>query len=70
MSAVTNKLKQVEVVMHKLRMDVAAVLEKTFEPCEEHKALLKQVVGKGYSTTESSKCLLRMHAADIVDHIK
>ena len=43
LSAVTNKLKRVEAAMHKLRMDVAAVLEKTFEPREEPKALLEQV---------------------------
>ena len=70
LSAVTNKLKRVEAAMHKLCMDVAAVLEKTFEPREEHKALLEQVVCKGYGATESGELLLRMHAADIVDHIK
>ena len=70
LSAAAAKLKRMEAAMHKLRMDVAAVLEKTFEPREEHKALLEQVVGKGYGATESGKRLLRMHAADIVEHIK
>ena len=48
LSAAAVKLKRMEAAMHKLRMDVAAVLEKTFELHKEHKALLKQVVGKGY----------------------
>ena len=70
LSAAAAKLKRMEAAMHKLRMDVAAVLEKRFEPREEHKALLEQVVCKGYGATESGELLLRMHAADIVDHIK
>ena len=67
---VEAKLKRAETSILKLRLEVAAVLQADYEPTERHKALLAEAVGTGYGPHESGKRLLRMHAAEIVEHIQ
>ena len=56
--------------MFKLRMEVADVLQAEYEATDAQKALLKEAVGVGYGAQESGKRLLRLHAAEIVEHIQ
>jgi SUMO ligase MMS21 Smc5/6 complex component len=64
------KLKRAEAAMPKLRMEVADVLQSEYEPTITQKALLKEAVGNGYGAQESGKRLLRLHAAEILEHIR
>ena len=64
------KLKRAEAAMLKLRMEVADVLQSEYEPTITQKALLKEAMGNGYGAQESGKRLLRLHAAEIVEHIR
>ena len=41
-----------------------------FNDAEDHKAILKAIVGNGYAHDESGRRLLRMHAAAIVEKIQ
>ena len=70
MKNIKAKLKWAETSILKLQLEVAAVLQADYKLTESHKALLAEAVGMGYSPHESSKRLLRMHAAEIVEHIQ
>ena len=64
------KLKRAGAAMFKLRMEVADVVQAEYEATDAQKALLKEAVGAGYGAQESGKRLLRLHAAEIVEHIQ
>jgi hypothetical protein len=68
-----RKLTCAETAIRNLRMHVADVLDNAHnlsDAHDVHKALLHEVVGKGYGMEESGKRLLRLHASDIVQAIQ
>ena len=67
--AIRKKLDKVTKELEKVKKEAAREIG-NFNDAEDHKAILKAIVGNGYAHDESGRRLLRMHAAAIVEKIQ
>ena len=67
--AIRKKLDKVTKELEKVKKAAAFEIG-NFNDAEDHKAILKAIVGKGYANDESGRHLLRKHAAAIVEKIQ
>ena len=67
--AIRQKLDKVTKELEKVKKEAAREIG-NFNDAEDHKAILKAIVGNGYAHDESGRRLLRMHAAAIVEKIQ
>ena len=67
--AIQKKLDKVTKELEKVKKEAAREIG-NFSDAEDHKAILKAIVGNGYAHDESGRRLLRMHAAAIVEKIQ
>ena len=67
--AIQKKLDKVTKELEKVKKEAAREIG-NFSDAEDHKAILKAIVGKGYANDESGRHLLRKHAAAIVEKIQ
>ncbi len=67
--AIQKKLDKVTKELEKVKKEAAREIG-NFNDAEDHKAILKAIVGKGYANDESGRHLLREHAAAIVEKIQ
>jgi chromosome segregation ATPase len=67
--AIRKKLDKVTKELEKVKQEAAREIG-NFNDAEDHKAILKAIVGNGYAHDESGRRLLRMHAAAIVEKIQ
>ena len=67
--AIQKKLYKVTKELEKDKKEAAREIG-NFSDAEDHKAILKAIVGKGYANDESGRHLLRKHAAAIVEKIQ
>ena len=67
--AIRKKLDKVTKDLEKVKKEAAREIG-NFNDAEDHKAILKEIVGKGYANDESGRHLLRKDAAAIVEKIQ
>ena len=67
--AIRKKLDKVTKELEKVKKAAAFEIG-NFNDAEDHKAILKAIVGSGYAHDQSGRRLLRMHAAAIVQKIQ
>ena len=67
--AIQKKLDKVTKELEKVKRAAACEIG-DFNDAEDHRAILKAIVGNGYEHDESGRRLLRMHAAAIVEKIQ
>ena len=67
--AIQKKLDKVTKELEKVKRAAAHEIG-DFNDAEDHRAILKAIVGNGYEHDESGRRLLRYHAAAIVEQIE